>query len=702
MQALTSKQRELLKELESFKLTTHLKRAAPDVKKTFESNFNMLVDSIMDEHFPRLKKYDLGFQLVEKSPDNTKAFGIRALRLRSLAFIPFFYNNGTVSGYDVIYIPKLNLFFPATEPWVVYLTSRSKEELGRPDESLKDHYQKLFPNLLPLRRPITFKSASVRKLLPDYLKKYAVVGKRLYALIDKAPWLIEKLAHFYGSDILNLVKESAYREVPAPRFIRNVSSIEKSAKLRIYHEFQDPDTYTDLSISEREQLFKRGYFIKDAREEEVVSTALPVLRRDVFFEIDSPGVYEVVDSDFNTHLATAYYVDNVLTITIHDTKPPLTFKLRKLNNKDWYSANDQKIYAIRKVSEFSDSPIITKLNASDIDATTRSEPILDYPRSGPILDYRGIGVTIHPVNDSILVTNASKKIQTVSYPKNRHDTRRTVILPSICYQLKYKDSETEVIDLNNPSKTERKKFRFLSPHVLDNPNTQLTTIKLSYDAQNNRYFLNNTSGSKFDIITTLVRDFNLREKTASQIIRDAELNKITKYWIKSADTDYIRNSDRPAPQFIEAPRGEWAPGYPFESKLEADLWVPGLKRPQPIVNILEPPPLKIIQKIKQLADSNDGEAFDLGLINSLLYTTNIDDYIPQIIRGIDAMCRILFVLYKHQDETKERYGNEDYKKIVESLKSSIENVGDLVIDLSQQKIDPYINSLESETEPLEA
>lgn len=695
MQALTSKQRELLKELESFKLTTHLKRAAPDVKKTFESNFNMLVDSIMDEHFPRLKKYDLGFQLVEKSPDNTRAFGIRALRLRSLAFIPFFYNNGTVSGYDVIYIPKLNLFFPATEPWIVYLTSRSKEELGRPDESLKEHYQKLFPNLLPLRRPITFKSASVRKLLPDYLKKYAVVGKRLYALIDKAPWLIEKLAHFYGPDILDLVKESAYREVPAPRFIRNVESIEKSAKLRIYHEFQDPNTYTDLSIAEREQLFKRGYFIKDAREEETVSTALPVLRRDVFFEIDSPGVYEVVDSDFNTHLATAYYVDNELAVTIHDTKPLLTFKLKKPNNKHpYYSATDQrKIYAIRKVSEFSDSPIIKKLNVSDINVTNQNEPILDY---------RGIGVTIHPFDDAVLITTASKKIQTVSYPRDRHDTRRTVILPSVCYQLKYEDTETELLDTKDPSKTEQKKFQFLSPHILDNPNTQLITIKVSYDAQNNRYFLNNTSGSKFDILTTLVRDFNLREKTASQIIRDAELNKVTKYWIKSADTDYIRNSDRPAPQFIESPRGEWAPGYPFESKLEADLWVPGLKRPQPIVNILEPPPLKIIQKIKQLADANDGEAFDLGLINSLLYTTNIDDYIPQIIRGIDAMCRILFVLYKHQDETKERYGDEDYKKIIESLKSSIENVGDLVIDLSQQKIDPYINSLESETEPLES
>lgn len=687
MHELTLKQQELLRDLQSFKLTHHLKKAAPDAKKTFENNFSVLVDSIMDEHFPRLKKYDLGFQLIEKSADNTKAFGVRALRLRSLAFIPFFYNNGTISGYEVIYVPKLNLFFPATEAWCVYLTSRSKEPLGLPDESLKDHYQKLFPNLLSLRRPLIYKTAaSNSKLLPEYLRKYATVGKRLYAFIDKAPWLIEKLAHFYGIEILELVKESARREVPAPRHIRDIPSIEKSAKLRIYHEFQDPVVYSDLTIEEREQLFKRGYFIKDARDDSSVSKAFRVFRRDAFFAIDSPGVYEVVDSDFNIHKATAYFVDGTLTVTIHDSNNT-EITLSKDKALYDYVPIQSTVYAIRKVSDFPDSEILEEIDSNKLG---RGDKV--------VFDYTGRGVNIRRDSDEVLVSPNAKKITVTVFPintrKHRHDRslHRIIVLPKTCYRMK------ENIYVETPNN--KPSYTFLSPFLLDHPNPALTTIKVSFDRHNNRYFIGNRAFSKFDALCCLIKDYNLREKTASEIIRDAELKETTKYWVKAADSSYIRNEDKPSPYFVEAPRGEWAPGYPHETNLEVETWVPGLRRPQPILNILEPPPLKVIQKIKQLADANDGEAFDLGLINSLLYTTNIDDYIPQIIRGLDSMCRILFVSYKHRDQIEERYGKEDYKKIIESLKSCIETVGDLIVDLSQQKIDPYINSLEVETDTI--
>jgi len=681
MSTVSIKQQQLLDSLKSKQLTYHLKAAGPDVKKTFEDNFSQLVDTIMDEHFPRLRKYDLGFQLIEKSPDNTTAFGVRALRLRSLAFIPFFYNNGTVSGYDIIYLPKLNSFVPSTESWIVFLTTNSNEPLGAPDERFKEHYTKLYPNLLPLRRPITFKTASQKRLLPYYLRKYASVGKRLYAFIDKSPWLLEKLAKVYGYGILDVMKKSASAEVLTPKYIRNVPYEEMNKKLRIYSEFQSPDEYMDLTIPEREELFKRGCFVKDAREEKEVSKAVPVLRKEIFFPVDSPGVYKVVDSEFRPRKVLVFYLNDKLMFQLVDTdKYTQPYEVRGMGSSG--GAESNRLYAVERLGDFKDCDLLKVVSP---------EEAHDYPR---VFDYTGKGYDIHCLSYESISQGNTNKIGVVSLPKNKKDGATIIVLPKSCYVFRV-DAPGPMRE-EAPSGTEYYPPTIISPNILDAISHPFETIKLAYDQSNDRYIFNGKIHSRFDTLKSLVMEYGLRESNALEIIRDAEFNKTARYWVKRAEPFQLRRSDNPSPLFVEAPRGEWAAGHPFESKLEADIWVPGLKRPQPIKDIMEPPSLEVMKKIKQLADSNDGEAFDLGLISSLLHTTNIDEYIPQIIKGLDSMCRILFVMYKHQDEVRDRYGEEDYKRIVESLKSNIETVGDLIVDLSQQKIDPYIRAIESE------
>lgn len=681
MSVISPKQQKLLEELKSRQLTHHLKQAGPDVKKTFEENFSQLVDTIVDEHFSRLKKYDLGFQLIDKAPDNTEALGVKAFRLRSIAFIPFIYRNGTVSGYDVIYLPKLNTFLPSTESWIVFLTTNTDEPLGISDDRFKEHYNKLYPNLLPLRRPITFKTASLnQKLLPKYLRKYAAVGKRLYAFIDKAPWLLEKIAKFYGPDTLTLIKESASREILAPKYIRNVQHEELDRKLRVYTEFQSPDEYTELNVSEREELFKRGFFVKDARDESEVSKAVPVLRKEIFFPVDTPGVYKVIDSEFNPITVLAFYLDNELCYI--SEKDNEIYRVRGMTKfRDPCSKESNRLYAVERVGDFKDSDWLKEVSPNQAH------------RESCVFDYTGKGYCIHHLGQESISQGSTNKIGIVSLPKGPGDKNIIVVLPKKCYIIpRLREKDTSMLGSDDYPPT------IISPNILSSLSVPFETIKISYDHINDRYILNKTAHSRFSLLKSLIKDYGLREKTATEIIREAEFDKTARYWVKLAEPFELRQKDQPKPMFLEQPMGTWPGGYTTTTKVEADMWVPGLRRPQPIQNIMEPPPLEVLKKIKQLADSNDGEAFDLGLISSLLHTTNIDDYIPAIIKGLDGMCRILFVMYRHQEELKERYGDEDYKKIVEALKSSIENVGDLVVDLSQQKIDPYIRAMESEAE----
>lgn len=133
--------------------------------------------------------------------------------------------------------------------------------------------------------------------------------------------------------------------------------------------------------------------------------------------------------------------------------------------------------------------------------------------------------------------------------------------------------------------------------------------------------------------------------------------------------------------------------------MEVDLWVPGLKRPLPIRSYLDPPEVKHIQVIKQLADSNNGEAFDVGMLASLLNVSDskhlIDEYIPALMRGLDAMGRMLLILYRHKDVLKERYGKEDYVVILDKVKTNFKNVGELIIHLMQDDVDAVFQGLET-------
>ena len=96
-------------------------------------------------------------------------------------------------------------------------------------------------------------------------------------------------------------------------------------------------------------------------------------------------------------------------------------------------------------------------------------------------------------------------------------------------------------------------------------------------------------------------------------------------------------------------------------------------------------------------EANEGEVFDAGVFAILIRATRdeylIDMYIPNLVKSLDTLGRLLFNLYYHSDRLKERYGETDYIKLLDSVKTNLENLGDLVIDLMQKDIDYYAGML---------
>ena len=85
------------------------------------------------------------------------------------------------------------------------------------------------------------------------------------------------------------------------------------------------------------------------------------------------------------------------------------------------------------------------------------------------------------------------------------------------------------------------------------------------------------------------------------------------------------------------------------------------------------------------------QVFDASTLSSLLRNVRsdsiIDRYLPDLIKSLDRLCRILFQFYWHNDKFMERYGKSDLPDLEDSLRNTIEALGDLTIFLKEKEAD---------------
>jgi hypothetical protein len=73
----------------------------------------------------------LGFEVVWKNEDDTKMVGIFAFRIEDeLLYVPVFFLNGSIKGYDLLHRTKSKSFVPFTEDWVIFLADRRLPNIG--------------------------------------------------------------------------------------------------------------------------------------------------------------------------------------------------------------------------------------------------------------------------------------------------------------------------------------------------------------------------------------------------------------------------------------------------------------------------------------------------------------------------------------------------------------------------------------------
>jgi hypothetical protein len=97
----------------------------------FEQAFSNLAHAYLKDKAPSLLDYEVGFQLVDRNQENTKAIGVFGFKVGSQwLYAPVFFLNGDLKGHELLYIKNQDMFVPMKENWLNYILNKKPNILG--------------------------------------------------------------------------------------------------------------------------------------------------------------------------------------------------------------------------------------------------------------------------------------------------------------------------------------------------------------------------------------------------------------------------------------------------------------------------------------------------------------------------------------------------------------------------------------------
>lgn len=161
-----------------------LKQAAGpgESEQSFEQAFAALAYACVKDKSPRLMDFVVGFQLIDRDEEDTKAFGVFGFKVGDAWFmVPCFFLNGEIKGHDMLYVKSHDVVVPLNDKWVNYLLARRPYLLGRREPKDRSALGTAVPSLLRLRYPLyDLKSASSRPPLQPWVMPFLPVLGRWF------------------------------------------------------------------------------------------------------------------------------------------------------------------------------------------------------------------------------------------------------------------------------------------------------------------------------------------------------------------------------------------------------------------------------------------------------------------------------------------------------------------------------------------
>lgn len=779
-------------------LTRKVAQLGGEQDGSFEQAFASLAYSHLQDKAPRLVDHIVGFQLVERNEDSTKAVGVFGVKLNSLwIYAPVFFLNGKLKGHELLYVKSKDLFLPMKEGWINYLMSRQTNTEGEPSLPARllgsktpdfsrisnpptyakygghGHVPADFRDMVVqgIRRPAdamppwakqamtVFAAAAQRDA--SFLFEQAQPGQRLGldklasapltaaltgtgidlpAFLSEHPQLATAALHAYtkyafvrrgidkfygGLPFFRQLGQTMAKRANASRSVSLLDREHSELGLKPYHPSQQVTVYTKqaafarhLSDADRRTVLDRGLLIRDNRAASEKSAAYSTQQPVALANPDCSGIHSVLEKP-------GTFSDLLVLMGPVSTHGPATGRVLvvRLSDSDDKAYGDYKTGDIwvRQRDETNKPGKVSNWFDRVPGHTGKLEERAKYIAVGPngqsTVPFRvdtahDTGVyTVH-LDYVDCFSNVSWDSPTRLYDVTlRVDERSGTRLRNGHTEL-HVPSNFKFVKLESPSPSPRSGMAVEPAVVRPAPKPiqpgassdiqlllykKAQQMKLYGDAS--EVVIATKQGqarhSWLNGLISLVRDHGLDEKTASDMLRQAQVRPAT-FFIKYAMA-YPQHPGPGAPQFPEPNYGTEPIGYgsvnaiyPQEEHIRAE----GLLTDSTDPAVYDP--FKDVQDAAmQLAQygeqSGNKEVFDVGMLAGMIKSVRkdslVDRHLGSLMRSIDSLGRILFLFYWHQEDFEDRYGKHDLPELEDAVRNAFEAVGDVVLFLKEKTIE---------------
>ena len=299
----------------------------------FEQAFSNLAHAYLRDSAPKLLDHEIGFQLLDRNRENTKAVGVFAFKVGSQwLYAPVFFLNGDLKGHELLYIKNQDMFVPLKENWINYLInrkpsilgsgidknlaqfgqrqpdftqlSRSPAKFGSAQPTLKEMITAVMPTLAKtatLNTQLAFEELGHTLNLPEFLKHAGFAMLRaLVKSCQHAPQIAAAIDEFHGLDIIKTALHDITVREQQPKIASVLADAPKQPKalatLKVitYDVTVQSALPPGLTEDDQEKLLRDGVLIQDHRDRDNVSIPYNIQVEQKLFNPSESGLYDIL------------------------------------------------------------------------------------------------------------------------------------------------------------------------------------------------------------------------------------------------------------------------------------------------------------------------------------------------------------------------------------------------------------------------
>lgn len=314
----------------------------------FEQAFSNLAHAYLRDKAPGLLDHEVGFQLLDRNQENTKAIGVFGFKVGSnWIYAPVFFLNGDLKGHELLYLKNQDMFVPLKENWLNYILNRKPNILGegvdkdyrssvlQPDlqqlsqspgkyasakptlREMTDAVMPVFADAATFNTKQAFEEIGKRLNLVDFLKNAGAKTVHVFMnTLRECPQLAKDVEDFHGVEAITAAIKTALAKArvksagsimdePAPvrSQIRTRCIMDdtpdhpiKTGSLKVITHDLTVQTELPEGITEEDQekLLRDRVLIKDDRKDDEVSKAYHVQVEQKLTNPTETGIYQVL------------------------------------------------------------------------------------------------------------------------------------------------------------------------------------------------------------------------------------------------------------------------------------------------------------------------------------------------------------------------------------------------------------------------